>query len=50
MRENGVTIETHPSVALIEALKASAVKAQAAWCSIAGAACEDILSRFGRRN
>jgi TRAP-type C4-dicarboxylate transport system substrate-binding protein len=46
MRQNGVTIDSHPAPAIIEALQAGAVTAQRTWCSKSGRACAPILDAF----
>jgi TRAP-type C4-dicarboxylate transport system substrate-binding protein len=46
MRQNGVTIETAPSPAIIEVLKSAAAAAQRAWCDKAGAVCAQILAAY----
>ena len=46
MRQNGVTIDSHPAPAIIEALQAGAATAQRTWCSKSGRACAPILDAF----
>jgi TRAP-type C4-dicarboxylate transport system substrate-binding protein len=46
MRQNGVTIVSTPSLAIIEALRTAAMTAQNAWCSKAGAVCAQILDAY----
>jgi TRAP-type C4-dicarboxylate transport system substrate-binding protein len=46
MRDNGVTIDTHPAPAIVAALQSSAAAAQQAWCAKSGAACEQVLGAF----
>jgi hypothetical protein len=46
MRQNGVTIETTPSPAIIDTLKSAAAAAQRAWCDKAGALCAQILGAY----
>jgi TRAP-type transport system periplasmic protein len=46
MRQNGVTIDSSPSPAIVEALQSAAVTAQRAWCSKAGPACARILDAY----
>ena len=46
MRKNGVVIDAHPQPALIDALKASAVPVQKAWCDKAGPVCAELLGKF----
>jgi TRAP-type C4-dicarboxylate transport system substrate-binding protein len=46
MRQNGVTIDSNPSPAIIEALQSAAVTAQRAWCSKSGPICAQILDAY----
>jgi len=46
MRQNGVTIDSHPAPAIVEVLQSSAVTAQRAWCSKSGPVCAEILDSF----
>ena len=46
MRQNGVTIESTPSPAIIEPLQSAAVTAQRAWCGKAGSVCTQILDAY----
>jgi len=46
MRQNGVTIDSHPAPAIVEALQSGAVTAQRAWCSRSGPVCVQILDAF----
>ena len=46
MRDNGVTIDTHPAPAIIAALQSGAAAAQLAWCARSGPACELVLGDF----
>lgn len=46
MRQNGVTIDTGPAPALVEALQSGAVDVQHAWCAKSGALCVQILDAF----
>jgi len=46
MRQNGVTIESHPAPAIIEALQSGAAAAQRAWCTRSGPSCVQILDAF----
>jgi TRAP-type transport system periplasmic protein len=46
MRQNGVTIDSSPSPAIVEALQSAAATAQRAWCSKAGPACARILDAY----
>ena len=46
MRQNGVTIDSTPAPAMVEALKAGATVAQRAWCTRSGPACVPILDAF----
>ena len=46
MRDNGVTIDTHPAPAIVAALQSGAVAAQQAWCARSGPACEQVLGAF----
>jgi TRAP-type C4-dicarboxylate transport system substrate-binding protein len=46
MRQNGVTIDSHPAPAIVEALQSGAATAQRAWCSRSGTACPGILDAF----
>jgi hypothetical protein len=46
MRDNGVTIDTHPAPAIIAALQSGAAAAQQAWCARSGPACEQVLGAF----
>jgi TRAP-type C4-dicarboxylate transport system substrate-binding protein len=46
MGDNGVTIDATPPPAVVAALQPGAVAAQRAWCSRAGAVCNQILDAF----
>ena len=46
MRQNGVTIDTDPAPALVEALKSGAADVQHAWCARSGPACAGVLEAF----
>jgi len=46
MRQNGVTIDSHPAPAIVEALQSGAVTAQRAWCRRSGPVCVQILDAF----
>ena len=46
MRQNGVTIESTPSPAILKALKSAAVTAQRSWCNKAGGVCAQILDAY----
>jgi len=46
MRQNGVTIDSSPAPAIVEALRSGAVTAQQAWCSKSGPICTAILDTF----
>src|SRR3981189_2585125 len=46
MRQNGVTIDSHPAPAIVEALQAGAATAQRAWCARSGPVCAEILDAF----
>ena len=46
MRQNGVTIDSHPALAITEALQSGAAEAQRVWCVKSGAACVKILDTF----
>jgi TRAP-type transport system periplasmic protein len=46
MRQNGVTIDSSPSPAIIEALQSAAIAAQRAWCSKSGPVCARILDTY----
>jgi TRAP-type C4-dicarboxylate transport system substrate-binding protein len=46
MRQNGVTIDSTPAPAIVEALQAGATAAQRAWCTRSGPACVAILDAF----
>jgi TRAP-type C4-dicarboxylate transport system substrate-binding protein len=46
MRQNGVTIDTNPAPALVEALQSGAADVQHAWCTKSGPACIQILDAF----
>jgi TRAP-type C4-dicarboxylate transport system substrate-binding protein len=46
MRQNGVTIDTNPAPALVEALHSGAADVQYAWCTKSGPACIQILDAF----
>src|SRR6267378_2548809 len=43
MRQNGVTIDSTPAPAIVEAFQAGAASAQRAWCTRSGPACVAIL-------
>jgi TRAP-type C4-dicarboxylate transport system substrate-binding protein len=46
MRQNGVTIDSHPAPAIVAALQSGAAEVQRAWCVRSGAACAPILDAF----
>jgi TRAP-type C4-dicarboxylate transport system substrate-binding protein len=46
MRERGVTIDSDPAPALIEALRPGAAAAREAWCARSRPACESVLGAF----
>ena len=46
MRQNGVTIDSTPAPAIVEALQSGAATAQRAWCSKSGPVCAQILDAF----
>ena len=46
MRQNGVTIDSNPALAIVEALRSGAVTAQQAWCGKSGPLCAQILDAF----
>jgi TRAP-type C4-dicarboxylate transport system substrate-binding protein len=46
MRQNGVTIDSHPAPAIVEALQSGAATAQRAWCARSGPVCAEILDAF----
>ena len=46
MRDNGVTIDTNPSPAIIAALQSGAAAAQQAWCARSEPICEQVLGAF----
>jgi TRAP-type C4-dicarboxylate transport system substrate-binding protein len=46
MRQYGVTIDSHPAPAIVEALQSGAAVAQRAWCSRSGPVCAQILDAF----
>jgi TRAP-type C4-dicarboxylate transport system substrate-binding protein len=46
MRDDGVTIDSNPAPAVVAALQPGAVIAQRAWCSRAGAVCNQVLDPF----
>lgn len=46
MRQNGVTIDSNPAPAIVEALQSGAALAQRAWCSRSGPVCGQILDAF----
>jgi len=46
MRDNGVTIDTNPSPAIIAALQSGAAAAQQAWCVRSEPICEQVLGAF----
>jgi TRAP-type C4-dicarboxylate transport system substrate-binding protein len=46
MRQNGVTIDSTPAPAIVEAFQAGAAAAQRAWCTRSGPACVQILDAF----
>ena len=46
MRQNGVTIDSSPAPAIVEALQSGAVEVQRAWCVKSGPACVSILEAF----
>ena len=46
MRQNGVTIDSTPAPAMVEALQSGSAAAQRAWCSRSGPVCVEILDAF----
>jgi TRAP-type transport system periplasmic protein len=46
MRENGVTIDSHPAPAIVEALQSGAAPVQRAWCTRSGPVCAQVLDAF----
>lgn len=46
MRQNGVTIDSNPAPAIVEALQSGAAVAQRAWCGRSGPVCGQILDAF----
>jgi TRAP-type C4-dicarboxylate transport system substrate-binding protein len=46
MRENGVTIDSNPAPAMLEALRSGATEAQRSWCTRSGPVCRQILGAF----
>jgi TRAP-type C4-dicarboxylate transport system substrate-binding protein len=46
MRENGVTIDSTPAPAMLEALRSGATEAQRSWCTRSGPICMQILGAF----
>jgi TRAP-type C4-dicarboxylate transport system substrate-binding protein len=46
MRQNGVTIDSNPAPAIVEALRSGSVAAQQAWCGKSGPLCAEILDVF----
>lgn len=46
MRQNGVTIDSNPAPAIVEALRSASAAAQQAWCNKSGAVCTEILDAF----
>jgi TRAP-type transport system periplasmic protein len=46
MRDNGVTIDTSPSPAIIAALQSGAAGAQQSWCARSEPICEQVLGAF----
>lgn len=46
MRENGVTIDSNPAPAMLEALRSGALEAQRTWCTRSGPICAQILGAF----
>jgi TRAP-type C4-dicarboxylate transport system substrate-binding protein len=46
MRQNGVTIDTNPAPAIVEALRTGAAEAQRSWCTRSGPVCAGVLDTF----
>lgn len=46
MRQNGVSIDSTPSPAIVEALRSAAATAQRAWCTRSGPVCAEVLDAF----
>jgi TRAP-type C4-dicarboxylate transport system substrate-binding protein len=46
MRQNGVTIDSNPAPAIVEAFQSGAAAAQRAWCMRSGPVCIQILDAF----
>jgi TRAP-type transport system periplasmic protein len=46
MRQNGVTIDSSPAPAIVEALQSGAAAAQRAWCTRSGPVCIQVLDAF----
>jgi hypothetical protein len=46
MRQNGVTIDSNPAPAIVQAFHAGAATAQHAWCTRSGPICVQVLDAF----
>jgi len=46
MRQNGVTIDSSPAPAMVQALQSGAAAAQRAWCTRSGPICVQVLDAF----
>jgi hypothetical protein len=46
MRQNGVTIDSNPAPAIVQAFQAGAAAAQRAWCTRSGPICVQVLDAF----
>jgi TRAP-type C4-dicarboxylate transport system substrate-binding protein len=46
MRQNGVTIDSNPAAAIVEAFRSGAATAQRSWCTVSGAVCNQILDAY----
>jgi TRAP-type transport system periplasmic protein len=46
MRQNGVTIDSNPALAIVQAFQTGAAAAQRAWCTRSGPICVQVLDAF----
>lgn len=46
MRQNGVTIDSNPAPAIVEAFRSGAATAQRSWCTVSGPVCNQILDAY----
>jgi TRAP-type C4-dicarboxylate transport system substrate-binding protein len=46
MRQNGVTIDSNPAPAMVQAFQSGAAAAQRAWCTRSGPICVQVLDAF----